>query len=134
MRVVLWLAFLACIVGIGGCASLSYITANYGSIEPRPVSTSYDTFRVFDKPDASKLMITSSLGSALAQGAGGGLLLNPTVTAVPKPVFQEAAEQYLTSTGRTCRIVDGYLLVNPQWEFRYQCDGAATASAGGAPR
>lgn len=94
----------------------------YSDVPVQQVTTQYDTFRVFDKPAENRMMVTSSLASAAAQGFTGGLLLNPTVTATPKPVFEEAAQAYLKQTGRNCKIVDGYLLVNPQWEFKYSCE------------
>lgn len=115
---------LAISLALTGCASFSYIAESYGNISLVEVTTRYDTFRVFDKPAEGKLMITSSLSSAMASGFAGGLLLNPTATQTPKPIFQEGAEQFLAQSGRSCRIIDGYLLVNPQWEFRYECDGA----------
>lgn len=125
MRVIL----LAVAALLSGCASFSYITESYGNVTLVEVTTRYDTFRVFDKPTEGKLMITSSIGSALTTGFTGGLLLNPTATQTPKPIFQEGAEQFLAQTGRSCRIVDGYLLVNPQWEFKYECEGGPIATS-----
>ncbi|MBS0233463.1 MAG: hypothetical protein JSR99_08245 [Proteobacteria bacterium] len=114
-------------IGVSGCASMNYIMQAYDGVPVQQVATQYDTFRVFDKPAEGRMMITSSLASAAAQGFAGGLLLNPTVTATPKPVFEEAAQAYLKQTGRNCKITDGYLLVNPQWEFKYSCEIATSS-------
>ena len=107
-----------------GCANVQYIEQNYSGVAVESVETQYDTFRVFDKAGEGRMMITSSLGSAVGQGLVGGLLYNPTVGATPKPVFQEAVEKYLAHSGRRCVVLDGYLLAEPQWEFRYKCDAA----------
>jgi hypothetical protein len=114
-------------VATGGCASVNYITQGYGDVPINEVTTQYDTFRIFDKPSDNRMMVTSSLASAMGQGFAGGLLFNPTLTANPKPVFEEAAQAYLKKTGRTCQITDGYLLIQPQWEFKYNC-GVTTSS------
>jgi len=130
MRISGWRLFLTMAtagVATSGCASFSYITQAYNGVPVQQVSTQYDTFRVFDKPTENRMMITSSLASAAAQGFTGGLLLNPTATASPKPIFEEAALAYLKQTGRNCKIMDGYLLVNPQWEFKYSCEVATSS-------
>jgi len=121
------LALVAACLATCGCASMNYIMQAYDGVPVQQVSTQYDTFRVFDKPAENRMMITSSLASAAAQGFTGGLLLNPTVTATPKPVFEEAAQAYLKQSGRNCKITDGYLLVNPQWEFKYSCEMATSS-------
>ena len=115
---------------LAGCASISYITQHYRGIPPVEIATAHDTFRVFDKPGDGRIMVTASLAAAAGQGFVGGLMLNPAVAASPKPVYQEAAERYLAATGRQCRISDGYLLIEPQWEFRYSCDGVGAVAAG----
>ena len=115
---------------LAGCASISYITQHYRGIPPVEIATAHDTFRVFDKPGDGRIMVTASLAAAAGQGFVGGLMLNPAVAASPKPVYQEAAVRYLAATGRQCRISDGYLLIEPQWEFRYSCDGVGAVAAG----
>lgn len=124
-----WVALLATstVIISSGCASVNYIMQAYDGVPINEVTTQYDTFRVFDKPTENRMMITSSLASAAGQGFVGGLLFNPTVAANPKPVFEEAAQAYLKKTGRDCQITDGYLLINPQWEFKYRC--AVTTSS-----
>jgi len=106
----------------GGCASVSYITQEYSGIEVQTVQMPDDNYRVFDKPTASKMMVTSSLSSAMAQGFGQGLLLNAIDNTPPKPLFEQAAVAYLAQSGRpSCRIVDAYLLAKPQYEVKYDC-------------
>lgn len=107
---------------LGGCASISYITSEYHGVEVREVKMPDDTYRIFDKPAQNKLMVTSSLGSAAGQGLARGLTFGAAPTDPPKPLFEAAALQFLTESGRPgCRVVDAYLLARPQWEVKYDC-------------
>jgi hypothetical protein len=113
---------------LSGCANISYIVDNYSGVPVQEISTRYDTFRVFDKPGENRMMVTASLASAAGQGLVGGLMMNPTLGATPKPVYQEAVEAFLARSGRQCLVTDGHLLAEPQWEFRYRCEGQKLAS------
>lgn len=108
--------------GLSGCASINYIVNEYRGIEVREVKMPDDTYRVFDKPAESKMMVTSSLGSAAGQGFAKGLTFGAAQTEPPKPLFEAAALQFLTDSGRPgCRVLDAYLLASPQWEVKYDC-------------
>jgi hypothetical protein len=74
-------------------------------------------------------MITSSLSSAMGDGAIRGLTLGAVEATPAKPIFQRAAEEYLASTGRSCSIIDAYLLIRPQWEFKYDCSPPSARTA-----
>jgi hypothetical protein len=101
---------------------LIILAGEYSDVRAEEVAMPDDTYRIFDKPAASKMMVTSSLGSATAQGVGSGLLLNAVDNTPPKPLFDTAALQYLQNTGRSgCRIVDSYMLMKPQFEVKYDC-------------
>jgi hypothetical protein len=107
---------------LSGCASVNYIMQEYQGIPVVDVRMPDDNYRIFDKPAASKLMATSSLASAAGQGFVRGLTLGAVPTDSPKPLFEAAALQFLTESGRpNCRIVDAYLLARPQWEVKYDC-------------
>lgn len=116
------LGIAALCAALGGCASVNYIVKEYDGVKVVEVKMPDDTYRVFDKPDQSKLMITSSLGSAAGQGFVKGLTLGAIPTDTPKPLFEAAASQFLQESGRSsCRIIDAYLLAQPQWEVKYDC-------------
>jgi hypothetical protein len=110
---------------LSGCASVDYVATEYGGMQPANFEVAdVDTYRVFDKPAANKLMITPSLGRA----AGAGFVSGLTFGAVSaddnlgrKPEFERASLAYLKSTGRDCRIMDGYVVIRGQWEFKYDC-------------
>ena len=109
-------------LGLGGCAGMQHAMEHYGSITPVEVTMPDDTYRVFDKPSDTRIMVTSSLNSAAQQGALKGFTLGIADTTPPQMRFQAAAEKYLKDRGRGgCRITSGVLLVQPQYEFRYAC-------------
>ncbi len=113
-----------------GCAGQSYLLDNYSATAmPDTVSTSADNWWIFDKPAEGKMLVQRNPGSAAAQGFFGGLMLNPTVTAAPKPLYEQAAQAFIAKTGRSCTIKDGYLIIEPSWEFKYECTGSALVTS-----
>jgi hypothetical protein len=90
-------------------------------------------YRIFDKPDENRLMITASIGDAVAIGAVRGLIKIDTNS--PVAVYKEAALDWLRSRGRDCRAVESSELIRLQYEIRYACGAdavrpAAVAAAG----
>jgi len=86
-----------------------------------------DTYRIFEHPEGNKIMTTPSLGTA----AGAGFVQGATLgLAQPLPHEQRheaAARKHLDGTGRGhCRITSGYEIVRSQYEFTFDCSGAAT--------
>jgi len=104
---------------LGGCSSFSYLGENYGAMQAQIVATKADSWRVFDRAAENKILVQRNPGVAAGQGAVGSLGLN---AAMPQPDYREAAEAFLAQSGRSCRIMDGYLVVAPSWEFTYVCD------------
>lgn len=101
----------------------------YSGVDVQNVTLSDDIYRIFDKPAQSKMMVTSSVSSAAAQGFAQGATFGAIDSNVPRPLFEAAARQFLVQTSRaSCRVTDVYLLVRPQWEAKYDCTPpAATA-------
>lgn len=133
MRIVV--AFAAALLLTGCGAGIGYILDEYRGTEVKAFEVEgEDTYRIFDKPDKSKLMITPSIGAAAGAGVASGLTFHAVDTVPPKPVFERAALGYLESTGRRCRILDAYLLVRPQWEVKYDCRIPAAPAAEAAPQ
>lgn len=119
-------AFLAApaLLMVAGCAGFDH-AMEYSGVEIVMVTTQRADFRVFDKPEESRMMVTPTIGAAAGQGFLSGLTFGAADTGYPKPWFQEAAEAHLSNTGRAaCKIFDGYEIINPQWEFLYRCPGA----------
>lgn len=71
------------------------------------------------------VMITPSLAASGGQGLMQGLTLGAVAPRAPKPLYERAVRTYLDATGRThCQIGDGYVVLDPQWEFRFTCTPA----------
>lgn len=104
-------------LALAGCAGLSEIL-QYKDVSPVRMTDAGHVWRIFDKPLEHRLMITPTIGRAAGLGLGRGLT---GVDAIPKPEFESAATAWLASTGRNCTLIDGYVLAEPQWEFKYRC-------------
>ena len=100
---------------LAGCSGVQYAMDNYRGIKPQKIAHNGQTFRVFDKPEEGRMMITPSLGKAALQGATFGAAATAEMT------FQGAAETYLEITGRQCEVGDPKLVVQPQYEVFYRC-------------
>lgn len=115
-------AALVCAASVAGCGGASYVLDEYAGVTPVMFAQPDDTYRVYDKPAQNKMMVTPSIGAAALQGAGQGLSMMSADFTSPKPVFERVTLAYLASTGRdNCRIIDGYIVLKPQWEFKYDC-------------
>lgn len=127
MRMVVGAAVLAaCAIASGCSAGMQYAMENYKGTEAVPFAIEGDdVYRVFDKPQDNRLMITPSLAKITAAGAISGATLRTVDVVGHKSKFEGAALAYLKSTGRTCRAVSTELIERPQWEVKYDC------SAGG---
>lgn len=123
----------ACALALAGCgAGRQYVINEYSGVELKSFAIEgEDTYRIFDRPAANRLMITPSLSKIMAagfaQGASMGGIDGMDVIG-PKPMFEKATLGYLASTGRTCRIIDGYIVAKPQWEFKYDCSVPAAVA------
>jgi hypothetical protein len=115
-------------VMLSGCAGVNYVAENYGTMQPTIVETANNSYRVYDKPERGKVLVQRNPTGAVAQSFVGGRLLDRTIAADPKPYYQRAAEQHLRQTGRSCQIRDGYLVVEPSWEFAYDCESVVTGA------
>lgn len=107
-------AALACLVTLSGCAGID-AARQYNDVDPVSMTVHDHDWRIFDKPKESRMMVTPSIGRSFAAGLPGG--------DIPKPQYAAAAEAWLAKNhaGKTCTIVDGYVILQPQWEFTYKC-------------
>lgn len=114
--------FLVAVIALTGCAGLEYATENYTGVAIQQHAYDDDTWRIFDKPNEERLMITPSIGAAMGAGMIQGLTygLSGNMSG-PQGAFRMAAASYLNSTGRDCQILDGSLIVDTQYEFFYDC-------------
>lgn len=122
-------ALLALAVLTAGCSGFRYAN-EYRGVDVERFSWDGQTWRIFDKPEEGRLMITPTLLRSARQGFVGGLTLGAFDTDIPKPRYQAAADGWLVNSGRTeCEITDGYEVTRPQWEFTYRCSMEGRAIA-----
>ena len=60
-----------CLLGLlllSGCAGASYAMSEYSGVKVNKITTKHDTYRIFDKPEQGKMMVTSSVGHSVGQG------------------------------------------------------------------
>lgn len=113
---------------LAGCAAMSDSVQEYSFVEVKYVTMPDDTYRVFDKPEENKMLVSSSIASATAQSLRANLMLKNDTP--PKANFEAAALEYLSSDGRSgCRVKESYLLIAPQFEVKYDCAPVVAAPA-----
>lgn len=112
---------LVLVLALSGCAGMNYAMENYTGVPVTPFKYGGDTYRVFDKPNEDRLMITPSAGKAASVGAVKGITLGLSGPMTVEADYRKVTQAYLDSTGRKCTILKGSLVVQPQWEFDYQC-------------
>ena len=105
-----------------GCASVN--TALKYDFETHYVAMPDDTYRVFEHPNRDRVMTTPSLNKTVGQGMIKGATFGIADVQTPEQLHESAARKYLDETGRAeCKIVRGYLLMVPQYEFFFECPG-----------
>lgn len=107
-----------------GCGNLGYIIKTYDATTTRSEFDYQDeTYRIFDRKDLSKVMITPSLGSSALNGAARGATFGGVNIDDDQTRFTKVATAYLVKDRATqlCKILEGKLLLTPQWEFIYLC-------------
>ena len=114
------LTVIAACVSLSGCAGFDEAVEVSDQYAGTPI-VRYDnaggSWRISDKPNEGRLKIGPSLAGSFSAAFGRVV----TFTAPPRNEYQRTVEGWLTSTGRSCTVTDGYLLVDPQWEFKYSC-------------
>ena len=107
-------------VSLSGCAGFDEaveVSDQYAGMQVVRYDDAGGSWRISDKPNEGRLKIGPSLAGTFSAAFGRVV----TFTAPPKDEYQDTVEGWLNSTGRSCSITDGYLLVDPQWEFKYSC-------------
>jgi hypothetical protein len=119
MRHELPIAFAVCF-GLSGCTGFDdavEISDGYAQTPFVEYEDAGGSWRIWDKPAENRLRIGPSLARSFSAAFGQGV----TFTDFSREEYQAAVEGFIASSGRSCTIADGRLLVSPQWEFRYSC-------------
>jgi hypothetical protein len=123
------LAIIVAVAFLGGCKTDGevgngeigrLIGGEYGDVEVVELQLGAETFRVFDKPSASKMIITKGMSWTLVHGTAW----------TPKEPFEAAAAQYLANTGRSsCRVTETSAIIGPKHEIKYNCTPSGSPAA-----
>lgn len=110
-------------VVLAGCGGMHYAIENYSGTEVQAYRhrTSGVWYRVFDKPAEGRMMITANLGAAAGQGFVKGLTLGLASAETPGVIYRDVALEFLAVQGRACESREVTLIVEPQYEVRYEC-------------
>ena len=113
---------IASMIVIAGCSGINYAVENYSGVDVERFEANGQTWRIFDKPEEGRLMITPTLGKAAAVGAAQGATFGLSDGgASPIQYFEAAANLYIKSRDESCKVTSGSLVINPQYEFFYTC-------------
>ena len=105
---------------------MGHIASTYGGFSD-VVRSDFDyqgeEYRMFDRKDLNMLMITPSIGTAIANGAVRGATMYSVNIDNDEQRFHTVADKYFVKDrpSEVCTVNTGKLLVTPQWEFVYLC-------------
>jgi hypothetical protein len=104
---------------VGDGAIGRFIGGDYGDVEVVELQLGGETYRVFDKPSANKMIVTKPMGWVLVHGSGW----------TPKEPFEAAALKHLANTGRSsCRVTEASVIIGPKHEIKYDCTPGSAAA------
>ena len=125
----------AAVLACAGCATVSYVTQEYGSAlkDGQVMVRGTDAFDVWVHKTKPKLMVVVSLSRAAGMGMAQGLTLGGVQAGAPEPDFEAAAVQWFADQGKPhCKVGRGRRIDAIYYEFDYDC--APPAAAPPAPR
>lgn len=108
------------------CGTMGHIASTYGGFSDVQRSEFYyqgEEYRMFDRKDLGRLMITPSIGTALSNGVVRGATMYSVNIDNDETRFKNVAVAFLAKerTREICNITESKLLITPQWEFVYLC-------------
>ncbi|MBM1817424.1 hypothetical protein JQW73_21410 [Sulfitobacter pseudonitzschiae] len=117
------LAVLTAACVISGCTGeTEFYTKDYSTVLPQEIQHNGRMWRIFDKPQEGRLMISPSARAA----AGAGIATGLTLGLIPSPndkasTFKPAVDAYLSQKSENCGVTFSRLLIKPYYEFSYSC-------------
>jgi hypothetical protein len=108
----------------GACATENHFNSVYAVVPPYRLVAGEETYRIYDRPDLQRLVISPDLEAAAMAHVVDHLpfnLANFSGSRSPGSAYFYPLQQYFVRTGRRCELINGYVLMTPQWEFAYQC-------------
>ena len=121
-------AFAALVLfGLSACAYPQYVNDEYRYIPLTNFAFENRSFRIFDKPSAGKMVITSSLTTSVSDVVIRTTTFGKYNNGVERQTLESAVAAYLAGQGRKCVVTGSSLMYDPQWEFTYTCELNYTA-------
>lgn len=110
------------LLSVSACSGAGYAIENYAGVDVTRIEANGKIWRIFDKPNEKRLMITPSLGRAASVGAVQGATLGMSDGGKSSMnEFETVADAYIKSRNPSCEVTRGALVINPQYEFFYEC-------------
>jgi hypothetical protein len=113
---------------LAACSAPQHIGDEYRNVPRTTFAFEGNTYRIFDKPSAGKLVVTPSVANAMSDQLIRKMTFGAYGNAAPKASMESAVAAYLTSNGRKCTTDSATLVRKPQWEFAYSCEIKYTAT------
>jgi hypothetical protein len=113
---------------LAACSAPQIIGDEYRNVPRTTFAHKGNTYRIFDKPNAGKLVVTPTVANAMSDSLLRKVTFGTYGNAVPKSSMETAVAAYLTSGGRRCAATSATLVHKPQWEFAYTCEIKYTAT------
>jgi hypothetical protein len=114
-------------LGLSACAYPHYVNDEYRYIPLTTFAHENRSFRIFDKPSASKMVITSSLATSVSDVVIRTATFDKYNNTVERQALESAVAAYLAGQGRKCIVTGSSLMYDPQWEFTYSCEQRYTS-------
>lgn len=112
---------------LSACASPQYVNDEYRYIPLTNFAHANQSFRIFDKPSAGRLIITPSLSTAMSDVVIRNATFGKYNNSTEQNALEQAVIAYLSSQGRNCTVTGASLMYDPQWQFTYDCEIRYTA-------
>ncbi len=110
------------LVFLASCSAGFQQAVSYDAKSLTTIAMPDDTYRVFEHPDKTRIMLTTSLSKSASQGFASGLTLGIVRVETVEQKFEAAARAHLDRTERShCKILRGYELIRNQYEFQIEC-------------
>lgn len=105
-----------CLLTLAACGEgVQYAVDTYRDVPLAEFTDTVDRWRIFDRPDLSRMMVTPSIAAAAVQGA----TLN--ATAPTEAAALAAAQGFLSSTSRNCQATSVTIVAMTLYEATYTC-------------
>lgn len=120
-------AFIFVALALAACSAPQRLGEEYRNVPRTAFAFAGNDYRIFDKPHASKLVITPSVARSMGSSVIRGVTFGAFGAKVSQDKIEAAVAAYLESSGRACTTSAATPIAQPQWEVTYSCTIKYTA-------